>query len=147
VLVGPVESESYAAYLRRLIAESPRASNIDLKGPVWNEAEKLRLMADAWLVTVPSRSEALALVNLEASACRTPTITTYATGLLDWTEGGGLLVDAAVEGVAEALSRSAQWDEAERIERGEASRNLVKARYSADATAPQWAELYSSLSR
>jgi glycosyltransferase involved in cell wall biosynthesis len=147
VLVGPVESEGYTAYLRRLIAESPRASSIDLKGPVWNEAEKLRLMTDAWLVTVPSRSEALALVNLEASACRTPTVTTYATGLLDWTEGGGLLVDATVRGVAEALSRSAQWDETERIERGEASRNLVKARYSADATAPQWAELYSSLSR
>lgn len=147
VLVGPVESESYAAYLRRLIADSPRASSIDLRGPIWNEADKIRLMTEAWLVAVSSRSEALALVNLEASACRTPTITTYATGLLDWSEGGGLLVEATVSAVSEGLSRAAQWSEPERIARGEASRNLVQKRYSTEVTGQQWAELYSSLAR
>lgn len=145
VLTGPVESESYAAYLRQLIAESPRASNIDMRGPIWNEAEKIRLMTDAWLVTVPSRSEVLALVNLEASACRTPTVTTYATGLLDWTKGGGLLIETTVVALVRALEAAANWSSAERIERGEASRGLVLNRYSRQVTAPLWAEFYSSL--
>lgn len=147
ILVGPTESEAYAAYLRKLTAKSPRAQSIELRGPVWDEAEKLRLMADAWLVTVSSRSEGLALVNLEASACRTPTVTTYVTGLLDWSEGGGLLVDATPAAVAKALSEAANWSETERRDRGEASRNLVEQRYSNNVTGPQWALLYSSLVR
>jgi glycosyltransferase involved in cell wall biosynthesis len=146
ILVGPVESENYATHLRRLISVSPRKAQIEWRAPVWNEAEKVRLMMDAWLVAVPSRSEALGLVNLEASGCRTPTITTFGTGLSDWAEGGGLLIESDVAALTQALSDAMTWDDAERAQRGEASRKLVADRYSTRITGPRWMELYATLS-
>ena len=145
LLVGPIESEQYATSLRRLIALSPRKDRIEWRGPVWDEAEKIRLMTDAWVVAMASRSEGLALVNLEASACRTPTLTTFTTGLLDWSDGGGILSEPDVPPLVEALNGIMAWDEAERAERGEASRKLVKDRYSTWVTGPRWMELYASL--
>lgn len=145
ILAGPVENEEYAVYLNRLIAESSRRDAIEIKGPVWDLAEKFRMMANAWVVAVPSRSEAVGLVNLEASACRTPTITTFATGLLDWGEGGGLLIEPNAQAIARSLSEAAAWSDAERMDRGAASRALTEARYSTQYTAGLWAALYSSL--
>ncbi len=146
LLVGPVESENYAAYLQSLISVSPRKQQIEWRGPVWDEAEKVRLITDAWFVAVPSRSEGLALVNLEASACRTPTITTFDTGLFDWSDGGGVLVEPNVAALEQALTDAMVWDDTERAQRGEASRKLIADRYSTWITGPRWMELYASLS-
>jgi glycosyltransferase involved in cell wall biosynthesis len=145
LLVGPVESESYATYLRGLIAASPRKERIEWRGPIWDEAEKARLITDAWFVAVPSRSEALGLVNLEASACRTPTITTFSTGLSDWMDGGGLLIEPDVVALQQALTEALAWDDAERVQRGKASRRLVADRYSTRVTGPRWIELYTEI--
>ena len=145
LLVGPVESESYAAYLHRLISVSPRRARIEWRGPIWDEAEKVRLMTNAWLMAVPSRSEALGLVNLEASACRTPTVTTFSTGLSDWADGGGILIEPNVAVLEQAITNALAWDDAERTQRGEASRKLIADRYSTWMTGPRWMELYASL--
>ena len=146
LIVGPEETPRYSAYLRQLIAQSPRAGNIELRGPVWNPAEKYRLMRNAWLTAVPSHSEVISLVNLEASACSTPTITTSATGLVNWEQGGGLLIEASVPDLATALGHAARWSESERKDRGRASRKLVEQYYSTRVTGPRWLELYGSLS-
>ena len=146
LLVGPIESESYAAYLRRLVSASPRKERIEWHGPVWDEAEKIRLMTDAWFVAAPSRSEVLGLVNLEASACRTPTVTTFNTGLFDWSDGGGVLIEPNVATLEQTLTNAMAWDDAERAQRGEASRKLVADRYSTWITGPRWLELYAALS-
>lgn len=145
VVVGPTVDPHYSDQLRRLIAASPRADRIEMRGPVWEPAAKFRLMRDSWVTVVPSHTEVISLVNLEASACATPTITTRATGLVDWEEGGGILIEPSLEPLAEALSQAAQWSERERTQRGLASRRLVEQRYSAQTVMPQWLELYQSL--
>ena len=145
IIVGPEEVSDYAIFLRKMIAASPRANQIELRGPVWKAAEKYALMRNAWVTVVPSHTEVVSLVNLEASACRTPTITTRATGLFDWEEGGGVLVEPTITSIEEALSLSARWTDEERYQRGQASRQLVEQCYSTTATAPRWMELYRSL--
>jgi len=145
ILVGPSVDPLYEKQLRNLIATSPRADRIELRGPEWDAAAKYRLMRDAWVTAMPSHTEAISLVNLETSACFTPTITTKATGLTDWTEGGGLLIEPAVDPLAAALSEVAQWSDQERKGRGLASRRLVEKRYSAKAVMPHWMDLYESL--
>ena len=145
IIVGPEEDPTYATLVRKAIVESPRASRIELRGPVWDSAEKYALMRGAWVTVIPSHTEVISLVNLEASACLTPTITTPATGLFDWEEGGGMLVQPTISSITEALSISACWSDKERHQRGQASRKLVERRYSTDATGPLWMELYRSL--
>lgn len=145
VLVGPTVDEAYSDRLRRLIVASPRADWIEMRKPEWESAAKYHLMRDAWVTVVPSHTEVISLVNLEASACATPTITTTATGLTDWTEGGGLLVEPALGPLTAALSEAAQWSNQERRQRGLASRKLVEERYSASVVVPRWISLYRSL--
>lgn len=145
IIVGPEVVPPYSDRLRRLIAASPRAGRIEIREPVWDAVAKYRLMRDAWVTVVPSYTEAISLVNLEASACQTPTITTTATGLGDWTEGGGLLIEPALNPLIAALSEAAHWTDAERTQRGLASRRLIEKRYSAAAVTPLWMDLYKSL--
>ncbi len=145
IVVGPEVDRPYAHRLRRLIAASPKADRIEIRDPIWDAGVKYRLMRDAWITVVPSHTEAISLVNLESSACGTPTITTTATGLTDWTEGGGLLVQPALGPLTNALAQAAQWPERERKERGLASRQLIERKYSAAAVMPRWWDLYRSL--
>ena len=146
IIAGPAVDGSYEHRLQRLIAASPCADRIEMRDPVWDPTVKYRLMRDAWVTVVPSHTEAISLVNLESSACSTPTITTRATGLTNWTEGGGLLTDPAPEPLARALSEAAHWSDDERKQRGLASRRLIETAYSAAAIMPRWFELYRSLS-
>jgi glycosyltransferase involved in cell wall biosynthesis len=145
VLVGPTVDEANSDRLRRLIRASQRADWIEIREPEWESAAKYRLMRDAWVTVVPSHTEVISLVNLEASACATPTITTTATGLTDWTEGGGLLAEPALGPLAAALAEAAQWSDQERRQRGLASRKLIEERYSASVVMPRWISLYRSL--
>ena len=145
VLVGPIVNKTYEDRLRALIAASPLADRIEIRKPVWDPVAKYCLMRDAWITVVPSHTEVVSLVNLEASACFTPTITTTGTGLTDWADGGGLLVEPHLGPLAEALSEAARWSDRERHERGLASRRLIEQRYSSTAVMPRWMDLYRSL--
>ena len=145
LIVGPEVDPSFGVKIRSLIAASPRRDRIALTGPVWDTALKYRLLRRAWIAAVPSLTEAISLVNLEASACYTPTITTTATGLTDWTEGGGLLIETGPGPLASTLSEVGQWSDEERKQRGLASRRLVEKRYSAEVVVPRWLEIYRSL--
>jgi len=145
IIAGPLVDAAYAAQLRRTIAASPRGNRIELRGPVWEASEKYALMRKAWITAVPSRSDVISFVNLESSACSTPTITTSGAGLTDWTEGGGLTIEPAVVPLAAALGEAFRWSNDERIERGRASRRLIEKSYSAVAVIPRWMSLYRSL--
>ena len=145
LIVGPIVDQAYYAQLQQVVASHPRSDRIEFRGPVWNPVEKHALMRDAWITVVPSYTEAISLVNLESSACSTPTITTSATGLLDWTDGGGLLIEPHVDPLAAALSACAHWSREERLQRGTASRRLVEERYSASTVMRRWMDLYGSL--
>lgn len=145
LIVGPSDDPLYTKRLHCAASAGDRASLIELREPIWDPGEKYALMRGARVAVVPSHSEVIALVNLEASACGTPTITTPSTGLFDWEEGGGLLVEPTVQSLTRALTACGQWSEQERNERGLASRRLVEQRYSTATTAPGWIELYRSL--
>ncbi|HUQ70490.1 MAG TPA: glycosyltransferase [Planctomycetaceae bacterium] len=145
IIVGPTVDREYAGRLKRLIRASPRSPRIEIRGPEWHLGAKYRLMRDAWVTVLPSHTEVVSLVNLESSACFTPTITTTMTGLDDWTEGGGVLIEPEIEQLAKALSETTLWSDQERRDRGLASRRLTEQRYSAAAVMPHWLELYKSL--
>jgi hypothetical protein len=64
---------------------------------------------------------------------------------MDWTAGGGLLIEPALNPLTAALSEVARWSDRERTDRGLASRRLIEKRYSATAVMPLWLQLYQSL--
>jgi len=144
VVAGPAESPEYLDQLKALAARLQVQDRIDFVGPVLGE-EKWRQLKQAWVLAAPSYSEAMGMVNLEAAACHTPTITTHETGLWDWEKGGGVLIHPAVQELQKALQAASRWSLMERMDRGAASRRVVERRYSWEVVEQRWLRLYREL--
>jgi len=144
IIVGPFWSNAYQLQLEKIVTEFNLGNRVKFMGPVFGE-EKLRLLRSSWVMVVPSHSEVVGLVNLEAAAMLLPSITTHQTGLYDWEAGGGLLIQPDVVDLQKALERVCLWSDREREERGFASRKLIQSRYSWEAVLPMWISLYQSL--
>jgi len=142
--VGPDWSAAYTAGLKDLARSLGLEGRVRFPGPVFGDG-KWQLYRQAQALCLPSYSEVVGLVNLEAAAARTPVITTHETGLWDWEQGGGLLVHPRVEELTGALEAVFSWTESERESRGRALRELVERRYSWEAVGPRWLELYGAL--
>jgi len=144
VIAGPAEDADYAAGLEALVRKHGLVDRIDFVGAVYGR-DKYDWYRCAWVLAMPSYSEVIGMVNLEAGSCRTPTITTPQTGLFNWQEGGGLLVESNREALANGLREAASWSKAERRERGEKSLALIRAYYSWEQVGRKWKALYSEL--
>lgn len=145
-IVGPSWSDPYLAALKALVRQGGVESRVRFFGSVFG-SEKEALLENAWVLAAPSHSEVVGLVNLEAASHFLPSITTHQTGLWDWAEGGGLLVQPTVHAVADALRAAASWSDAEREQRGFASRRLIERRYNWATVMPMWRDLYKNIVR
>jgi len=145
VIAGPEGPPEYCRRIREQIRNSRTAKQIELRGPVFGAA-KWDLLRTAWVLAAPSHIEVIGMVNLEAAACRVPTITTSATGLEDWNESGGVMIpQPEVTELTDALKRVCSWSEEERKSLGAAMRRLIERKYSWEVVMPNWIELYTSL--
>lgn len=144
VIAGPEEDASYVMMLKKETSRLGLSGKVKFIGAVFGDA-KWELMRKAWIMAVLSYSEVIGMVNLEAAICKVPTITTFATGLLDWEDGGGVLVHPHVEEVTGALQKTLSWPIGERLARGERSCQLVKDRYSWNVVIDQWRDLYKNM--
>ena len=140
LIVGPEEIPEFAGKLKKMaIDAAPRC--IRFLGHC-NGEKKLRLLASSWVLAAPSHSEVIGMVNLEAAAMRTPSITTHATGLTDWENFGGKLIEPAVGPIIKALEEAADWSLQERLARGNSMRNLVEDKFSLTTVGEQWTNFY-----
>lgn len=146
VIAGPPSVPEYAAKLRSLVRSLGIENKVIFWGPAFGE-QKWRLYRDAWAFCAPSHTEVGGMVNLEAAAAATPVITTHATGLDGWEEGGGILVNPEVHELVRALREVYAWDERERGQRGQKLRGLVKSCHSWESVGPRWLDLYTGLVR
>ncbi len=119
--------------------------NITYLGSKFGE-DKDTIIAQAWVCAVPSRVEAIGMVNLEAANLHCPSITSFETGLHDWEDGGGLLVvgDSAPS-CSEALKRAKSWSLEERLRRGNKSYDLVAQKYNISKIKQDWNSIYEKL--
>lgn len=141
-IIGPIEDVNLWTSIRKLIDQHDSIEYLGFK----SGKEKDDLMAKAWSVVLPTRSEVIGMVNLEAANLGCPSITTHETGLHNWEEGGGVLIDSnSVESCKDALVKISLWSPLERKTRGELSYNLVLEKYNISVTNKLWEKLYLSL--
>lgn len=135
----------YANIIRRMARDLNVEDRVEFIG--WQSGEeKFKLYTNARAFVMPSRSEAIGIVNLEAAACKTPVITTFSTGLDPaWSGHGGLMVDNSIEALANALGTAAAWSQDERLSRGKALSEFARKRYSWEENGHLWDALYRSL--
>lgn len=146
-IAGPTQQreQAYANQVHKLVAELGMQGRVIYTGEVRGEA-KWQLYRDAWAFCLPSYSEVIGLVNLEAAAASTPAITSYETGIVeDWERCGGILLHPEEDAVLAALKQVQSWTSAERQSRGSRLRALVEQQYSWERVGRQWADVYHEL--
>jgi glycosyltransferase involved in cell wall biosynthesis len=124
-----------------------RAADLGLSGRVHfagylGGRDKLAAYLAADIVAVPSRSEAMSLVALEAGACSRPVVLTENCGFDEAaTAGGGIVVPANPDGIGGGLARLA-GNAGLRTVMGARLRQLVESRYTWPNSAKQYLELF-----
>jgi len=144
VIAGPDFDASYTAKLKEQVQALGLSEVVKFVGSVHGQ-QKSTLLQKAWCTVIPSYSDVVALVNLESAASFAPTITTTMTGLSDWQEGGGLLVEPELKPLTEAMMTACAWSENERMAKGKRARAFVEERYSWDVIGEQWVEAYKMI--
>lgn len=138
VIAGPEENIKYAQNLKAISKDS---GQIRFVGPIYGSKKK-RLLECAWALIVPSYTEVMGMVNLEAGVLLTPSITTHETGLIDWELGGGVLVSNKPHELTVALEDAVNWSLDERVQRGLRSKVHVDKNYELDIVGHQWVSVY-----
>lgn len=115
-----------------------RAPQLELAGPV-SEDELRRLYARASVLAVPSRSDGMPTVILEAFACGTPAVATDVGAIseLVGNETGVLLPELDPHALASSLRRMLELPAERRAAMADATRRLVRDRFSWQAVAQQ----------
>jgi glycosyltransferase involved in cell wall biosynthesis len=145
IIVGPIDDEEYWQSICNYIDDNNLSDYITYLGTKFGE-DKDTIIAQAWVCAVPSSSEVIGMVNLEAANLRCPSITTFETGLHDWEDGGGLLVKAdSASSCSKALKRAKSWSLEERLRRGNKSYDLVDQKYNISKIKQDWNSIYEKL--
>lgn len=137
--------EGHVAELRRSLDGAP--ASVEFIGPAYGVL-KQRLLEEARFLVLPSFSEGLPMVVLEAWAQGTPAIMTGECNLPEGIAAGAALecgYDAAA--IAAALEQAIAMDDARWLEMARAAHGLASGEFSARAIAARWAEAYTALVR
>ena len=145
LLVAGNGPEHYRKKLQAEIEALNLQSSVRLCGPVYGET-KSKLLADAQVLVLPSKSENFGLVVAEALACGTPVIATKGAPWRDLVEWRcGWWIDVGVAPLAEALKEAMSLPPEKLGEMGQRGRQLIETKYRWDRAARQMIEVYQWL--
>ena len=135
----------YSIELKKQCKELNIENRIEFLGSVYG-LEKYKLYSNAKAFILPSYSEAIGMVNLEAASCQTPVLTTYKTGInSDWGKNGGIMINPNLDELINSLNLIASWNNNEREQRGKMLSEYVLKEYSWEKKGHLWDDLYNSI--
>ncbi|KQM14717.1 hypothetical protein ASE49_11115 [Novosphingobium sp. Leaf2] len=135
--------DAHVAHLQQSLSGAP--SSITFAGPLYGDA-KARAYADARFFVLPSHSEGLPMVVLEAWAAGTPALMTSECNLPEGFAAGAAIncgFDPAVIGAA--LDTALAMPDPQWRTMSDAALSLMQGRFSGETVARQWAGAYLGL--
>lgn len=135
--------DAHVAQLQAALADAP--GSVSFVGSVFGEA-KNALLADARFIVLPSHSEGLPMVILEAWAAGTPALMSAECNLAEGFAAGAALECAYTpEALAPLLVRTANIGEGEWLAMSSAALSLAAGPFSQPRVTESWAETYRNL--
>ena len=140
-IAGPGE-EAYVQELKDIAKNHGVADMFDFIGPVYAD-DKWPLYREADLFVLPTWSENFGIVVPEALACGTPVITTVGTPWEELNEVGcGWCTKIGTKATKDALLKFLACSDSELERMGRNGRALVEEKYTSEAVAKQFVEMY-----
>lgn len=119
--------------LQTMVDASPVAKNVRFAGFL-NEQSRVEAYRRAMILVIPSRSEAMSLVALEAGVLGVPVLLTNTCGFDEIESiGGGVVVEPSAEGISAGLQRMLE-DRQELQLKGQRLKDYVLEHYSWSST-------------
>jgi glycosyltransferase involved in cell wall biosynthesis len=143
VFAGPDDGMQQLLYQRaRELKLNDRIHFIGhIAGPI-----KSKLMHEATLLVIPSRSEAMSIVVLEAGMVGVPVLATETCGVKPLVCAmGGEEVPATVTGIAQGLSQLLQLEDSVRLAMGKQLHAQVSKQYAWDSIVQNYLQLFENL--
>lgn len=141
-IVGEAANRDYATGLHRQVRELGMESRVTISGPL-PQAELAVAMARARLLVLPSYSEGLPKVLVEAMLCGTPVLATAVNGIPEIVEDGvsGWLVPPGdVYALADKMVHALQQADLDRM--GERAREFASGYFSAETYVKHYGDLF-----
>ncbi|MEG8222607.1 glycosyltransferase [Sphingomonas sp. HH69] len=141
-IAGWGEDEDVAQFKAALTDAPP---SIRFVGPLYGE-DKARLLADARFLILPSHSEGLPMVILEAWAAGTPTLMTSECNLPEgFASGAAIECGYTAQDLAPLLERAATMIEGEWLAMAAAAHGLATGPFAASGIEARWSACYREL--
>jgi poly(glycerol-phosphate) alpha-glucosyltransferase len=136
------DQRSHEAELRALVRELGVADDVRFAGPMFGD-DKTAALFDADAVALPSLSEGMPMVVLEAWAHGRPVLMTTACNLPEGASAGAaVIVDPGMEDMAEGLAQLVSMSDGERTAMGQRGRDLVERQFSWPKIAAEMLTVY-----
>jgi len=142
LVIAGWDQDGHEAELRARVKELGAEGSVHFAGPLFGEA-KQAAYASAEAFVLPSHSEGLPLVVLEAWAARKPVLMTDACNLQQgFTAGAAWRIEPEAESIARGVSALAEQSDAERRAMGERGRQLVETQFTWPRAAAEMKSVY-----
>jgi len=145
LIIAGTGDEHYVKSLKALVTTLAIDSGVEFVGPVFGD-EKARLLANAQWLALPSLSEGLPMVVLEAWNHGVPTLMTDACNLPDgFGCGAAVRIGDTPQTISVQLASALAEPATILRTRSDAARALVHRQFNANVIAGHWVNIYSGL--
>jgi poly(glycerol-phosphate) alpha-glucosyltransferase len=144
-LIAGWGEDSYVSVIKQKIQTSGNHSRIEFLGPIYGQ-RKQDLLTNAKFILLPSHSEGMPMVILEAWSEGTPALMSQFCNLqLGYHKGAALDCGVTVDSIRDALVYATSVSSDRWKEMSNAAQDLIATTYSTEVVAASWIETYSNL--
>ncbi len=145
-IIGPVYEQDLAEWINNRCRIAGLSRAVIVMDPIYGE-HRLKAYLDSTAVCLPSFSEVVGLVNIEAALLGRLTITTPYAGINELADVGGIVCDNDVQTLRGVLNTLYNLPESEYIQRCDSLREWARQTFARESLSGKWEEAVTSLVR
>ena len=145
-IIGPIYESDLVEWINRRAKSAGIDKKIIVMGPIYGQ-DRLKAYLDSFAVCLPSFSEAVGLVNIEAALLGRLVITTPYAGINEIEDFGGIVCDNDIPTLRVVLNDLQNLSESEYLQRCESLRKWARQTFARETLSKKWEEAVTFLNR
>lgn len=145
-IIGPVYEKDLVEWIKSRAKSAGVDKKIIVMGPIYGQ-DRLKAYLDSFAVCLPSFSEAVGLVNIEAALLGRLVITTPYAGINEIEDSGGIVCDNDIQTLRVVLNDLQNLSESEYLQRCESLRKWARQTFARESLSKKWEEAVTFLNR
>ncbi|MEQ1665010.1 MAG: glycosyltransferase [Bdellovibrionales bacterium] len=145
-IIGPIYEKDLVEWITSRAKSAGVGNKIIIMGPIYGQ-NRLKAYLDSFAICLPSFSEAVGLVNIEAALLGRLVITTPYAGIREIEDFGGIVCDNDIQTLRVVLNDLQNLPESEYLQRCESLRKWARQTFARETLSKKWEEAVTSVKR